>query len=314
MGATLKTPEFAEEFYDMQVELGQVKKEAAAKNIGLKEIHALSDRVFYLCERMENIQQVAGRALASSEILFQGHKIIDTLEDRKKKIWDKDHRLLKKIHLIDYEIETLRDEILFVTEDETKAKLDAFFEELKHLQGENVPTPRLEKAFGIVLDHLREVDFCIQFPIYQELLADSYQENYIQKLQGLALDFQVNPEKALLEFLLLSDRQRKEIAIQIMKRKGITGDAVAAGPDDRAIAIQDHVQELVAIATFAKEIFYEDREDPLEVLDKLSNDDAVRVNELFWQKTGRTTEHFQDEDFSLLAACLMQLVEEKIME
>ncbi len=313
MGATLKTPEFAEEFYDMQVELGHVKKEAAAKNIGLKEIHALSDRVFYLCEKMENIQQAAGRAFASSEILFQGHKIIDTLEDRKKKIWDKDHRLLKKIHLIDYEIETLRDEILFVTEDETKAKLDAFFEELKTLQEENVPTPRLEKAFGIVLDHLREVDFCIQFPIYQELLADSYQENYIQKLSALALDFQVNPEKALLDFLLLSDRQRKEIAIQIMKRKGIIGDAVAAGPDDRALAIQDHIVELVEIATFAKEIFYEDRENPTAVLEKLSQDDALRINELFWQKTARTTEDFQEEDLSLLAACLMQLVEEKIM-
>lgn len=299
MGATLKTPEFAEEFYDMQVELGQVKKEVAAKNIGLREIHALSDRVFYLCEKMENIQKVAGTALASSEILFQGHKIIDTLEDRKKKIWDKDHRLLKKIHLIDYEIETLRDEILFVTEDETKAKLDAFFEELKDLQGENVPTPRLEKAFGIVLDHLREVDFCLQFPIYQELLADSYQENYIQKLQALAKDFTENPEKALLTFLLLSDRQRDEIASHIRKRKGIAdGDTVAAGPEDRALAIQDHMKELVAIATLAKEIFYEDKENSTE---SLSEKDSKRVEELLWQMPGD------------LPACLMQLIEEKIM-
>lgn len=324
MVAIAEMPEVQEQIYDLQVQLNAVRKAVCARCLSVRQINKLTDRVCCLCQRIEKIQPIVGAAFSSADLLQQSFQLAETLEDKRTRVWQRDRKLLKKIHLIDFEVEKLRDEILFLTMEEAVEKLSLLYDEVKGMQEQREHSPRVEKAIFYVLKHIADIDFCLKFPISLELLEDSYQENFAQKMNDLADLFHEGSNTALLEFLLLSDFQKQEIYRQFALKKGASfkeGKTLFHSPEatsqERAAALEAYLKELTEVCRLAKMFLYQDASKALFLYENMPVEAKTRIEQLIWQRSGKNAESFFQTEFysfrEAFAEILMNYTEEKIL-
>lgn len=326
MGAMTEMPDYQDQVYEMNVRLGFVQKATEAKSLSIREINKLSDQVADICQKALRVQQVASTVL-SSDVLYQGMKLAETLEEKRSRIWESDRKLLKKLHAFDFAIEELRDKILFITDEEAAMQLSELYEQVKKFcEAHPDNSARVEKAIFLTLQKIADVDFALRFSICSELYEESYQENFAQKIRSLAQQFLENKKSALLEFLTLSEGQRNGVyqALAIGKGIGSLEEAKKMFHDpslhnfERARAIHTYLEGLKELCSMAKTALYEDATKAYHLFDSAPDALKMRIEQLTWARTGKKLEDLfleNPKEYCVsLSHAIMALVNEKILE